>query len=67
MKHYIGLLLYQETLGNLLKNIAYNQCFIDNNEVHVMNGDEVLDDAVLVLDASIGLIESPRRGEGNTP
>lgn len=49
----------------LIKKYSDNQCFIDNNEVHVMNGNEVLDDAVLVLDASTGLIESPRRGEGN--
>lgn len=49
----------------LMKKYSDNQCFIDNNEIHVLNGDEVLDDAVLVLDASTGLIESPRRGEGN--
>lgn len=49
----------------LMKKYSDNQCFIDNNEVHVLNGDEVLDDAVLVIDASTGLIESPRRGEGN--
>ena len=50
---------------DLIKKYSDNQCFIDNNEVHVMNGNEVLDDVVLVIDASTGLIESPRRGEGN--
>lgn len=49
----------------LIKKYSDNQCFIDNNEIHILNNDEVLDDAVLVIDASTGLIESPKRGEGN--
>lgn len=49
----------------LIKKYSDNQCCIDENEVHVLNGYEALDDAVLVMDASTGLIESPRRGEGN--
>lgn len=49
----------------LIKKYSDNQCCIDENEVHILNGDEVLDDTVLVIDASTGLIESPRRGEGN--
>jgi len=49
----------------LIKKYSDNQCCIDENEVNILNGDEVLDDAVLVIDASTGLIESPRRGEGN--
>jgi hypothetical protein len=49
---------------DLLKTYSQSQVFIDNGKVFVLRQNEAVKNEVILLDASTGLLETPRRGDG---